>query len=224
MSKIYISKLANKILINYLKCKGYEIIYINNNDTVYNAISCHPDIFMCQLGATNDSEVFFGDISTLGKNYPNNIRYNAVCLKNYFIHNLKHTGEDLLSAISKSPQELINIHVSQGYTKCNTVVVDDTSIITSDKGIANTLKDYPINILLIAPGSVKLPPFRYGFLGGASGRVGDEIIFNGDLSKHPDFEKICSFIALRNLQVKYFQEYELEDIGSIIATTYNITY
>ena len=62
----------------------------------------------------------------------------------------------------------------------------------------------------------ELPGYDTGFLGGTSGRVGDEIVFNGDLSAHPDFEAIKDFIRSRGLQIKYFESYPLRDIGSII--------
>ena len=114
--------------------------------------------------------------------------------------------------------ELELINVKQGYTKCNCVVVDGHSIITSDQGIIGTLKKYPdIDVLPICQGFVSLDGFEYGFLGGASGRVGDEIIFNGDLSAHPDYDSIGRFIASRHLQLKFFPEYPLTDVGSILT-------
>jgi hypothetical protein len=70
--------------------------------------------------------------------------------------------------------------------------------------------------LLIDKGHIQLQGFDYGFIGGASGRIGDTIIFNGDITQHPDYEKIAAFIEDRDLKIKYFTEYPLEDIGSII--------
>ncbi|MFR2966829.1 MAG: DUF6873 family GME fold protein [Anaerovoracaceae bacterium] len=58
--------------------------------------------------------------------------------------------------------------------------------------------------------------YKYGFLGGASGRIGDEIVFNGDLAAHSDYEEIKSFIQERGLRLVYFRQYPLTDIGSII--------
>jgi hypothetical protein len=69
--------------------------------------------------------------------------------------------------------------VKQGYTKCSLVVVDEKSVITSDMGLAAALQRFEIDVLLISQGHVALPGLQYGFLGGASGRAGDEILFNG---------------------------------------------
>ena len=71
-------------------------------------------------------------------------------------------------------------------------------------------------MLLIRPGYISLPGFSYGFIGGASGRVGDEMIFSGNVAAHPDFEAIRSFVEEHGAKLKYFPEYELTDIGSII--------
>ena len=54
-----------------------------------------------------------------------------------------------------------------------------------------------INVLLVEPGFVKLRGADTGFIGGASGRVDDEIVFNGDLSAHPNLKKITAFIFFK---------------------------
>ena len=71
-------------------------------------------------------------------------------------------------------------------------------------------------MLKISKGSVYLPGFDYGFIGGASGKIADdEIIFNGDISKHPDYKNIMSFLCKHNVKAVSFKD-KLEDIGSII--------
>lgn len=133
------------------------------------------------------------------------------------------------------------IHVPQGYAKCNMVAVDDTHIITEDAGVAKAIEmamwrkrnsigrgrgeerkreqesfeTERLKVLLISPKQVALPGFPHGFIGGASGRVGDTMIFNGDITKHSDYEKIRPFIEETGLSIKYFN-YPLTDIGSII--------
>jgi hypothetical protein len=94
--------------------------------------------------------------------------------------------------------------------------VDEDSIITYDRGIAKAAEAAGINVLTVDPGHVELPGYDTGFIGGTSGRVGDEIIFNGDLSAHPDCQAIRQFIEERGLKVRYFSGYPLRDIGSII--------
>lgn len=209
MSTIYLSQTANPLLIEYLTSNGYRIHIIENTDVTYEPVSSHPDIYMCSLGIGRP--IFFGRPEKIGKKYPDNIIYNAACTGKFFIHNLKYTDPELLKAVDG----IEKINVSQGYSKCNTLIVDETGIITSDAGIYKSCK-YKLDVLLIRPGHIKLNNFPYGFIGGASGRIGNTIIFNGNLEDHPDYNNISDFIIKRGLDIVYFKEYQLEDIGSII--------
>lgn len=209
MSTIYLSQTANRILINDLQRAGHQIHLIAKTGRTYDPVSAHPDIYLCGLGP--GGPVFFGDPAKVGAEYPKNILYNAACTGAFFIHNLNNTDPKLLAQAAGMEK----IHVRQGYAKCSIVIVDETSIITADRGIYKACRQ-KLDVLLVDPGHVALKGFSYGFLGGASGRVGDEIIFNGNLEAHPDWEKIRSFIESHRLKVKYFPQYALEDIGSII--------
>lgn len=212
MSTIYLSETANPILIQYLKAQGHQVEIIKKTDCTYDPVSSHPDIYMCSLGP--GAPVFFGCPQKIGKSYPENIRYNAACTGKYLIHNLKYTDPALLNAAGN----LQRIHVAQGYTRCSTAIIDETSIITSDGGIFNACRK-KLDVLLIRPGYIRLQKFSYGFIGGTSGRIGDTVLFNGNLEQHPDFQEIKSFIESRSLHLKYFKEYSLEDIGSIIEAS-----
>lgn len=216
LKTIYISQFIENTLIGYIKAPDRSLYLVHKSGRTYPAVDAHPDMFFCQMGISEHHTIFCGNPHEIGPAYPQNIKYNAVCLDGYFIHNLKYTSPALIKEVQKLG--LTPVDVKQGYTKCSCVVVDGHSLITADSGIIKTLKKYPdIDVLPISQGFVKLEGFRYGFLGGASGRVEDEIIFNGDLSKHPDYEAICRFIRSRGLKVKYFPEYPLTDIGSILT-------
>jgi hypothetical protein len=168
-----------------------------------------------QLAKVYDQYMIKG-ISYLQERYPYTIPYNAAVVGNYVIHNFEHTDETIKNLIKK--KELIPIDINQGYSKCNIAIVDDHSIITSDKGIYKTLLNYPIDVLLIQPGHIQLSHMSYGFIGGCCGKVEDQLVFYGDISKHPDFERIYKFIKDRNIKIKWF-DFPLEDIGSIIKLT-----
>ena len=98
MKKIYISPLAGKPLIEYLKQKGFEICFTEKLDAVAEPVAYHPDLIMCKLGVEDETPVFHGDASKLGSAYPADILYNACCTGHYFIHNLKYTAPELLAA------------------------------------------------------------------------------------------------------------------------------
>ncbi len=161
------------------------------------------------------SEVPDNTITTiLRPYYPHDIAYNAACTGRYFIHNLKYTAPELIRAVRDTGMRMID--VKQGYSKCSTVIVDEQSVITYDRGIASACRDAGMDVLTVRPGHVLLPGYNTGFIGGASGRIGDTILFYGDLSAHPDFEAIAAFIRSRGLEPKWFEEWPLTDIGSII--------
>ena len=230
MKKVFLSEESKELLKEYLRNKGLDIIEIKKTGKVYEAISSHPDIYVCKIkediiiedGQYNlirdqltieEGKYCIGK-SRLEEKYPGTIKYNGVALGQYFIHHIKNTDEKVLEIAMKN--QMIIVDVKQGYTKCNIVLVDDHSIITSDAGIAEVLKDKGIDVLLISKGQVKLSGFEYGFLGGASGKIGNEIVFNGNLKEHKDFLAIKEFIEKRKVKIKYFEDYPLEDIGSII--------
>ena len=211
MSKVFLSEHANPMLADYLKSLGYSISFVYSASHTYDPVSSHPDIYMCRTGL---GEIFYGDPGSPGPNYPDNIKYNAACVGKYFIHRLGSTSKDLLDHAKHSGKILID--VPQGYTKCNMVVVGDRAAITSDRGIAKALAGTDIDLLLVSPGHVRLRGYSCGFIGGASGQVGNDIVFHGNLAAHPDFNEIADFLEGHGCGLKYFEEFELEDIGSII--------
>ncbi len=169
--------------------------------------------------------------------YPDDSKYNAACTGKYLIHRLDITAPEIREYADR--HGMVAIDVPQGYAKCSTVIVSEDAIITYDRGIARACEKAAANldVLLIEPGHVDLPgmPSKepvsmtcdrsvtenmkgkdQGFLGGASGRVYDEIIFNGDLSRHPDFLSVKGFIEDRGLKCVWVPGKPLVDIGSIV--------
>lgn len=241
MKIAYLSKLAYPPLIEYLKDAGLELLFLTGEDSpVYDAVKTHADIHMCRLGVWEVPRLFMGDPARLTKNYPGNIRCNAVCTGKYFIHNLRYTDPALLQAAKEWHSSLQDaaggeagaltfVDVPQGYTRCCCLPVDDSSFITSDEGIAKALSPTDADVLLIEKGHILLPGFDYGFIGGCAGHLTETdsvesphgsprriILFNGDLSRHPDFLRITAFLDDRGIAPVFFEDHPLMDIGSIL--------
>lgn len=208
---VILSENACEGLRRWLSEKGVEILYVKDTDITYPAISAHADIYYCRLG--NDAMKFApGEV---GGKYPADCAFNGVSLDKYFIHNRKCTAERLLREVTV--RGLSYVHVNQGYTKCSTAVIDGAAVISSDESIIGAVSGLPdVEYLKITPGHILLPGLDCGFIGGACGRVGRYMAFNGDLSRHPDFERIVSFVKSRNAEPVWFDGYPLTDIGSII--------
>ena len=209
MSKIYLSELAQEPFLRYLLSKGHTIEKIPSYPHICSGISSHADLFFCDLGG----RLFRGDPLRVGASYPADIPYNACSTGRYFIHNLKYTDPLLLETARKSGQILI--HVSQGYARCSCLPINETSVITADRGIAAACRKSGLDVLLIETGHILLPGYPWGFIGGTAGKIGKEILFHGDLFSHPNGTEIRDFIEERGLKVIRFSCFPLTDIGSI---------
>ena len=72
-------------------------------------------------------------------------------------------------------------------------------------------------LCMIRSGNILLNGYDYGFIGGTSGRIGNEIIFCGNIDDHPDSKEIKDFIHTKGLDVKSFPHYPLTDFGSLLC-------
>ena len=209
--------------------QGYEVTAFCTSGIVAPELSNHPDMFMCKMGEGDDAPLIsyhadqkagYPAFRQLLPVYPGDIAYNAACTGRFLIHNLKYTAPHILEYAKAAGMSLVN--VKQGYAKCSTVIVDKDSIITYDQGIAKACGSAGLDVLTIRPGHILLPGYDTGFIGGTSGRIGNTICFNGDLSAHPDGEAIADFISERGLKVRAFADWPLTDIGSINCLTISL--
>ncbi len=229
---VIVDKRATESIQNKIRAEGINIIETSYCKDLYKAISSHPDILVHPLGGNEiivapniydemriklksfKLKVIKGS-TFLKSNYPDNIAYNVGRVGKYAIHNFKYTDKEILRKLDE--KGIQRIHVEQGYCKCSISIINDNSIITSDKGIAKEGEKYNIEVLLIKPGYIKLPGVDYGFIGGASGLIDkNKILFCGDIRNHCDFKKIENFLETRNVLIDYIEDEELTDFGSII--------
>ena len=212
MSAVYLSHRALPELKKYLEGRGHALRLIEDDKRYGPGVESHADLRICKMGPS-------GPLLTAGPpsspSYPQNAAMCALILDGFLIHRLDITGGSILKYCRE--RSFREINVRQGYTRCSCVPVDGVSVITSDPGIFAALSRVPeLHVLKIREGFVSLPGFETGFIGGTAGTVDGELIFNGDLSLHPDFEAIRDFIASRGVKMRYFPGAELCDIGSLI--------
>ena len=224
---------TNEELVNLSKLNVNPILIPKCNE-VYEAIDGHPDIQLNVLKNKSSNKIIvqknisgsFKEIlkanninyivskKSLSHTYPDDIILNSLILENYFIHNLKYTDENLLkSQISK-----VNINVPQGYTKCSILPIRDNVLITSDKGIYESLKTYNFHILLLPPGDILLPSLNYGFIGGVGGMISnDRIAFFGDLDSYKWGNEIKKFLYKYDVLPIALRKGKLIDRGSLLT-------
>ena len=118
-----------------------DVLFLNPTEITYKSISAHPDIFFFQtedglIYAPNAPKKIVKELKKrkikltegkkeVGKKYPETVPYNAVGIGDTLIHNLKHTDSTILSLYENQ------IHVNQGYTRCNLVALNENAFITS---------------------------------------------------------------------------------------------
>ena len=96
--------------------------------------------------------------------------------------------------------------------------LNGNAIITSDKGIAKVASENGIDVLEINEGFIKLRNLSYGFIGGATGLVEENLLaVNGDIETHPDADRIKQFCKKHGTELYMLKSGILEDIGTIIV-------
>lgn len=150
-------------------------------------------------------------INALGRDYPLDIAYNAVKLKNHFFHKLAYTEPEIFASLACE-----KINVGQGYTRCSTMVLSDEAVITEDVGLARQYHTHGYNVLVIDKGYVELPGYNYGFFGGAGGVIEDTLVLNGALKHHPNGDVVIKFVHQLGLNIIELHDGPLVDCGSIL--------
>ena len=108
------------------------------------------------------------------------------------------------------------ISVRQGYSACAALSFGK-GIITSDSGIERAAQRNGIPTLKISPGGISLPGYEYGFIGGSAFMLHGKMYFTGSLKKHPDGERIVSFLSGAGIESVFLTEYDIFDIGGAIV-------
>ncbi len=220
--RVIINELAPNSLINYFESNDFRVEILKKQTSVYDAVSSHPDIFMFYDGLLfiekGLSDQFEDGVicEELGNKYPDNVKFNICKVGNNIICRYDSISQTIKDYINEKSYNIIN--VKQGYSKCSTAVIDDNSIITSDKGITKACMLNGIDVLLIEQGHIKLEGLDYGFIGGACVSFSDKVFFNGNIKEHPSYKNIEKFINERNKKIEYM-DYPLEDLGSFIITS-----
>ena len=220
-------RLNEECIIN-LEYHGFSVIAVPLTDLVAEPVAGHPDM---QLFVHEKNLFVHPDIdkqfiksiekyinviqctTKLKKNYPYDIPYNIALVGNFAIHKKGCTDRVIQDYLLSKGVELVD--TKQGYAKCSTLIVDNNSIITSDRSIYNAAGCVGIDTLLISNNFIDLPGYDYGFIGGACGVYGDTIYITGSIDHHPNKNEIESFIESRNMRLKILSSKRIMDVGSL---------
>lgn len=213
-------------LIGALADLGINSLKMRQSQNLDRFCSNHSDILAYHLGngrfivdetAVNafESDNVIGIVNVCSP-YPNDCLLNAADIGDYIICNSKITHKSILKSAEEQNKQIIN--VNQGYAKCSVCIVKRNTVITDDMSIYQECeKKDGISVLLVSKGSVVLHGQNYGFLGGASGLIGEnKLFFNGDLTYHKDYLAIKQFLSYHSVKYTDIKNKPLTDVGSII--------
>ncbi|MCI1964719.1 MAG: hypothetical protein LKJ17_01085 [Oscillospiraceae bacterium] len=214
-----------------LKSFGIKVIPVEARALLAGPVQSHADMACHHLGgrkiiAAKGENQFAASLRQYGFEvlesdsivcdpYPNDSALNAARIGSYLIANSKVLDRTILNDCILENIKIIEVR--QGYAKCSTAVVDEKSIITSDRGIELAAKRVGLSVLKIRPGFIRLPGYAYGFIGGACGLISrNELVFTGNPKVHPDFDQIKKFLDCRKIKITALSERPLLDIGGMI--------
>ncbi len=157
----------------------------------------------------------------LGNHYPEDVPLSFRVIGNLLLCNPETIAPEILQYAADC--DLKVCAVKQGYAACSALVLPNrakgsSSVITDDLSIYIALRQESIDVLQISKGSIALPGYSYGFIGGASAVISDIVYFFGDLEMHTDGGVIRSFLQERGIPFYSLRiGTPMIDIGGVIV-------
>ncbi|MCQ2436429.1 MAG: hypothetical protein MJ101_05960 [Clostridia bacterium] len=202
-----------------------ECVRLNGSAVLPMPVRYHPDMLAATVGSTvfvgADNEKTAQALSRMGIDcrmcaaktgisYPYDAILNILDLGTHLFCREKSVCPETVGCAREAGR--IIVPVAQGYTACSTATVGG-GIITSDAGIYAAACKNGIDALLISPGGIDLPPYEYGFIGGACCETDDALIFFGDIKKHRDHGAISDFCRAHGKDCRSVGDFALTDFG-----------
>lgn len=148
-----------------------------------------------------------------GGSYPDDVPYNVAFAGGCAFHLASRTEPSIARSLAACGIPLVDVR--QGYARCSTLTAGERMVITADRGIHAAALARGLDSLLITPGYVALPGYRYGFIGGASGAIDDLLFLTGNLDLHPDRDAIREHAEKNRVRLHMLSGDEIIDLGGI---------
>ena len=150
----------------------------------------------------------------VAEQYPHDVLLDAALVGKHLVCRPDATSAAVLAYAQEKGATLLPVR--QGYAKCNLCIVSENAVITEDASMEKALSFAGVDILRIQSGHVSLPGYPYGFIGGASGCDGHHVFFCGDLTAHPDGDRMAAFCRMHGMQPISLCDKPLTDVGSLL--------
>jgi len=234
MKAVLVSSGISPKMERSLRILGYEPIFLPPLTSLPEAIRSHPDTLVFKLGGTlicsadycELAPYVFSDIreisphinikvtsAELGGAFPQDCAFNALPLGGHLLCRKSSISESVVELAAEYGLEIVN--VKQGYPACSAISYGGR-IITSDEGLVSAAKRIGATTYKIEPGHISLPPYEYGFIGGASGIADGKLLFFGDYRAHPSANIIEQAARELSLVPHSLSDEPLTDLGGMI--------
>lgn len=161
-----------------------DMLFFRHKNTLLTSqkyFSEHVDLFE-KITAIPEIEILLTD-EVQQEEYPKDRIFNCLVIDNKIFAKKDYLSSEILKYAENFDLKLVS--VAQGYPACVALGVPGTAI-TSDKGIARSLESEGLRVLTIPESEkIKLPPYKFGFIGGTAGVFRNIVYFAGNLYSHP---------------------------------------
>lgn len=218
-----------------LMLRGFTVIKTPPSRGLGVAVASHPDMLMFKCGDEiitsadycDEAAYVFSDIreycpsvrisftdDVFEPEYPRDAIFNAlVCGERIFCRTASVSRAVLECAKARGLQV---VDVKQGYPACTVLCLSGEVCVTADEGMARALEECGVRVYRIENGDVALPPYEYGFIGGAAGVYNGKAYFLGDLDTHRSKNAIKDACEAAKVAPVSLSDEPLADLGRII--------
>ena len=230
--RAFVSGLMPEELINELKSMMIRPYILGKSKNMSGELAYHPDIlvnnfrkgmWICEsvpkyLPKGLPLKLFRETETELGDLYPYDCPFN-----NFTVDNKLFCGKNvdyLIKAYALYEKKEI-VYVSQNYTKCCTVLVNESAFITCDKLIGLALRNRGYDVLTIGDDSeIGLKGYSHGLIGGCAAKIAeDTLAFTGNLNTFKYGDDIADFCANHKVDCFSLTNKPMYDYGGILPIT-----
>ena len=226
-----------KALVNYevasafAKKTAIDVISLPPYNKLDLPVAAHPDMLFCVLDDTvfcykdyvlenslyslleNEgyNVVFVSNICD--KVYPLDISLNVLVMGKTLFCNVKHTAKEIIDYGNDNGYSIVN--VKQGYSACSTLVIDENTAITSDIGILSAIEKAGKNAILIKNDDIILSGYNCGFIGGATGKIENDVFIFGEIELISEYKEISVLLESKGCKIVPVLSGRVYDFGGI---------
>ena len=218
-----------------LMLRGFTVIKTPPSRKLGAAVASHPDMLMLKCGDEiitsadycDEAAYVFSDVreycpgvrisftdDVFEPEYPRDAIFNALVCKDEIFCRRASVSQAVLSLAEERGLKIND--VKQGYPACTVLALSDEVCVTADEGMARALISSGISVYMIENGDISLPPYEYGFIGGAAGVYGGVAYFLGNLDSHRSADVIKAACREARVVPVSLSDEPLADLGRII--------